>query len=146
VSELVGTSSSATHPPSFCPSEDLLGLAGALFSDPAALTPAKVESLLDEAGAITWLNSISADRARAHLGAVYGILLKRALESCKPAWMELFLKRFDPHFARVSAQEAPAQIFAQFTQILSMTESELESFVTVSRRRLQGAVIDVLPG
>lgn len=128
----------------FSPGESDHQLAAALFDNPASLTPDTVEELLDQPGAIDWLGNACADRARAHLGAVYKVLLTNALTSQKPAWMELFLKRFDPHFARISHQEAPAQIFAQFNQILSMTESELESFVTVSRRRLQGgAVIDV---
>lgn len=89
---------------------------------------------LQDPQACQWICSKATDAVKFGLGAVHSRLLQMALTSRSPAFLKLYMERFDPEYAKQLASGGTT-INQQFNMIKEMSQAELEAFVKVKKRR-----------
>jgi hypothetical protein len=91
--------------------------------------------LLQDKDACKWIVEKGSAVASAGLGAVHARLLHLALTSRSPAAIDIYMRRFDPEYAKDSKPAAgTTTVNSQLTQILTMSSAELEAYVRNKRR------------
>lgn len=93
----------------------------------AGITMKEVEAIVADPAACAWIINHSANIAKAGLALVYPRLLQKALFSDNPQWMSIFLKRFDPEFAKSDAPSGAT--FNTQINFQNYTDEELHAFV-----------------
>lgn len=89
---------------------------------------------LQDPKACAWICARATEAVKFGLGAVHSRLLQMALTSRSPAFMKLYLERFDPDYSSRVA-EGGTTINAQYAMIQAMSPKELEAFVSLKRRQ-----------
>lgn len=108
----------------------------------AGITIDQMYLILEDPAACNWIISHSAALATAGLAAVYARLLHQSLKSNNPNWMSMFLKRFDPEYAKAEAGSTTNNI--QVNSFRNYTTEELLAFVRQKKRLKLGAEAEVL--
>lgn len=142
-----------TVPTDFEPSESLKQIAGALcestadtwgeLAEQAGVSRSTLHRVLADPSSLQWLASEASRLVAGHLGAVHLALLQKALSSNNPAFVRLYLLRFDPEFQKteIAARGRNTQV----NNFESMSPAELNKHIQREIRKL-GLVSNSDPG
>ena len=107
----------------------------------AGLNVDRVREVVADPAACSWIIAHAAGIARVGLSACYARLFHKAMTADNPQWMSLFLKRFDPDFARA---DSPTVVHnTQINNFQKYTDAELLAYVSQEKRKRLGAEVQV---
>lgn len=128
------------------PTEAVLKLSQHLFCDgaptaialaqQAGISRAQLYRIAEDPDASAWLVRNGAQVAGTLLGAVHARLTELALSGKNVQAIELYLRRFDPEFARgAKASSGEFNLNAEIANVLAMSPDELTKFVALTRTK-----------
>lgn len=135
----------------YSPSESDTKLAAVLFesncpsftdlANQAGISRTTLWRIVSNPDACAWLVENSTKAAGSLLGAVHARLAHLALTSPSPYALELYMRRFDPHFTKSGADNPDMKINAELAVVTQMTSAELEKFISLKRQK--AGIIDI---